>query len=119
MGRLSKSEKIVISGLTFFTAILLFAVFRDDGVLTVYEFSRELRLLEQENARLKNENMKIREEVQALKSDPAAIEKIAREKLNLARPGETIYQIVRETTKEAAPLPQPSSSSSLTSVFGL
>jgi cell division protein FtsB len=38
---------------------------------------------------------KIRREIKALKSNPLAIEKIAREKLNLVKPGETVYQIVR------------------------
>lgn len=118
MGKLSKSEKIVISGLTVFTVILFFAVFHDDGVLTVYDFNQELHLFELDNEKLRKENMKIREEVLALKSDPVAIEKIAREKLNLAKPGETIYQIVREPAKNAASQPQPTTSS-LTSVFGL
>ncbi|MBT5257275.1 MAG: septum formation initiator family protein, partial [Nitrospina sp.] len=36
----------------------------------------------------------LRFEIEALKSDPLSIEVLAREKLNMVRPGETVYQIV-------------------------
>jgi cell division protein FtsB len=50
------------------------------------ELRKEIENLEQENARL-------RERVEKLKSDPHAIEREAREKLHYAKPGEVIYAL--------------------------
>ena len=43
---------------------------------------------------LKKENQKLRYEIDELKSNPFAIEILAREKLNMVRSGETVYQLV-------------------------
>ena len=79
--------------------MVLIAIFSDGGILAVLEFKQDLLSIKNENQRLKNENLKIRREVKALKSYPYPIEKVAREILNLAKPGEIIYQIVRESEK--------------------
>jgi len=50
------------------------------------QLRKEIDSLEQENARL-------RERVEKLKSDPHAIEREAREKLHYAKPGEVIYSL--------------------------
>ncbi len=50
------------------------------------QLQREIKDLEQENARL-------RERIERLKSDPDAIEHEAREKLHYAKPGEVIYSL--------------------------
>jgi cell division protein FtsB len=58
------------------------------------QLRNEIQELEQENARLRNH-------VERLKSDPNAIEHEAREKLHYAKPGEVIY------TLPAQPKAQP------------
>ena len=50
------------------------------------QLHKEIESLQQENARLK-------QRVQRLKSDPHAIEREAREKLHYAKPGEVIYSL--------------------------
>ena len=82
--------------------MLLVAVFNEDGILTVLELDRDLIKLKEGNDALKSENKEMRREIKSLTSDPLAIEKIAREKLRMAKPGETIYQIVRDQ-KTGAP----------------
>jgi cell division protein FtsB len=47
-------------------------------------------------ADLKRENEKLEREVEQLKSDPAMIEAVAREKLGLIRPGEIVIKIGQE-----------------------
>jgi cell division protein FtsB len=47
-------------------------------------------------ADLKRENEKLEREVEQLKSDPAMIEAVAREKLGLVRPGEIVIKIGQE-----------------------
>ncbi|HMD76036.1 MAG TPA: septum formation initiator family protein [Terracidiphilus sp.] len=54
------------------------------------QLQREIKDLEQENARL-------RERIERLKSDPDAIEREAREKLHYAKPGEVIYTLPAQT----------------------
>jgi cell division protein FtsB len=44
-----------------------------------------------ENARLAAENAALAREAHALRSDPAALERAAREELRFVRPGERVY----------------------------
>lgn len=76
--------------------MIIVAVFHENGILTVFEFREQIGKLQQGNEALARENHQLRREIEALKSNPLAIEKIAREKLNLVKPGETVYKIVRE-----------------------
>jgi cell division protein FtsB len=59
-----------------------------------HQLQREINDLEQENARL-------RERIERLKSDPDAIEHEAREKLHYAKPGEVIYTLPAEPQSQA------------------
>jgi len=49
--------------------------------------SQQLKYLEQENERLQ-------EEIQMLKTDPVYIEEVARDKLKVARDNEIIYRVI-------------------------
>lgn len=62
---------------------------------------RELR---QEIQELQQENARLREHVEHLKSDPNAIEHEAREQLHYAKPGEVIYTLPtqRQTSSQPA-----------------
>ncbi|MDE3061494.1 MAG: septum formation initiator family protein [Acidobacteriota bacterium] len=59
---------------------------------------RRLRLEVQD---LQQENARIRDHIQHLKSDPDAIEHQAREQLHYARPGEVIYALPSATQSSA------------------
>ena len=50
--------------------------------------------MKEENNVFRRQNDLLKEEIISLKSDPYAIEKIAREKLNLAKSGDQVYRIV-------------------------
>lgn len=75
---------------------MLTAFFHDEGIFTVFNLQDQMAEMRENNKALSEKNQKIRKEIVALKSNPLAIEKIAREKLNLVKPGETVYQIVRQ-----------------------
>jgi cell division protein FtsB len=47
--------------------------------------------MQSENARLTAENSQLAREARALRSDPAALERAAREELRFVRPGERVY----------------------------
>jgi len=59
------------------------------------EYEREQQALD--TARRRNEAL--REEVRRLRSDPAAIEELARRELGLMKPGETVF-IVKDAEKQ-------------------
>ena len=62
--------------------------------LSVWQQKRvEDRQLRKEIDSLQQENARLRERVQKLRSDPHAIEREAREKLHYAKPGEIIYSL--------------------------
>jgi len=52
----------------------------------------ELQRLEAENIRLESLEKQQRQEIEALKTDSSYVERTARNKLNLARPNETIFR---------------------------
>lgn len=83
--------------LSFWAFFILMAFFNSDGVLAVYEFERNLKILTQKNEHLLEENQQIKSEIHALKTNPAEIEKVAREKLNLVKPKDKVFQFIRDS----------------------
>jgi cell division protein FtsB len=68
-------------------------IFGANGMLIYSHKRTEYRALNKEILELKQENQQLNQRVDALKNDPKAIEKEAREQLRLARPGEVIYTL--------------------------
>ena len=101
---LSSTQRILIMSFALFMAMIGAAVFNEDGFLAVRKFQQELDTLKQSNETLKKENAQIKIQIDRLKTDPFAIEKVAREKLNMVRQDEIVYQIVRQAQE---PEPRP------------
>jgi cell division protein FtsB len=78
------------------------AVFGANGMLVYGKKKAEYRRLQQDNQAMQRENDRLQQQIKALKSDPATIEKEAREQLRYTRPGEMVY-ILPEQSKPAAP----------------
>jgi len=78
-------------------AMLLLAVYNEKGAVAVHARSLKLDALQKENQSIERENKKLNDEIQALQNDPAAIEKLAREKQNLVRPDEIILVVPEES----------------------
>jgi cell division protein FtsB len=97
----------LITGLAL---LILQDVFGTHGVLAMRRSIKEAQQVQQEIDRLNTENQKLQDHVQSLKSDPAAIEKIAREDMGLARPGEYIFKIPPKSSDPAAGNPAPATS---------
>lgn len=76
-------------------------VFGANGFLVFHQKRAESKRLDQEIRKLQEENARREQEIKALKSDPEAIVKEARERLHYAREGETIYKL-------PTPAPSPS-----------
>src|SRR5688500_5778892 len=69
------------------------ALVGDRGVLHLMTQREREQTLAREIEALRDENARLSGDSAALRTDPAAIERIAREELGLARPGETVFLI--------------------------
>jgi cell division protein FtsB len=68
-------------------------VFGTHGFLAMRRTQSEIKKVQADLDRLSKENAALEQEVKDLKTDPKLIEKIARDDLGLARPGEVIIRI--------------------------
>ncbi len=71
-------------------ATLFLALFNDKGALQVHGESQRLSGIQSEIATIEAENLQLTEEIKSLRTDPGAIEKLAREELKLVKPGEVV-----------------------------
>ena len=74
-------------------ALLVHDVFGDHGFLAMRRTQKQVEQLQQEIQKLNEENTRLAEQVKALKTDPRIIERIAREEMGLAKPGELIFKL--------------------------
>ena len=75
-----------------FALLLLQDVFGTHGVLAMRQSQKEAQGIRKDISRLDEENQRLQNSVKALKTDPSAIERIAREEMKLSRQGEYIFQ---------------------------
>ncbi|HXA75743.1 MAG TPA: septum formation initiator family protein [Candidatus Acidoferrales bacterium] len=90
-----------------FSLLLLQDVFGTHGVLAMRRAQKEAATVKQEINLINDENRQLQDRVKALKTDPQAIEHIAREDLGLARPGEFIFKTSPRSADASKPVPQP------------
>ena len=79
--------------------LLLFLVvhniFGTHGYLAMRRTQNEIKKVQTGLDQLNKENLDLEQEVKELRTDPHKIEKIARDELGLARPGEVIIKITQ------------------------
>jgi cell division protein FtsB len=81
---------ILLAGLGL---LILQDVFGTHGVLAMRRAQREATSEQRAIDRINQENVQLQNRVNSLKTDPQAIERIAREQMGLARPGEYIFKV--------------------------
>ncbi len=74
-------------------ALLINALFGDGGVLQLMHHRERTAALSRELEGLRQENAQLAREIAQLRSDPRTVERLAREELGLAAPGETVFLI--------------------------
>jgi cell division protein FtsB len=74
-------------------ALVINTLFGDHGVIHLMAQRRKGAAIEQTIEQLREENARLTREIAALRSDPLTIERLAREELGLAAPGETVFLI--------------------------
>ena len=74
-------------------ALVVHDIFGTHGYLAMRRTQNEIRKVNADLDQLNKENAELEQEVKELKTDPHKIEKIARDELGLAKPGEVIIKI--------------------------
>ena len=73
--------------------LLMHEVFGQNGYLTLRNQKRQYNALQQKIQTVSKQNQQLEQKIKALKDNPEAIEKQARDQLHLAKPGEIIYML--------------------------
>jgi cell division protein FtsB len=84
--------------------LLLFAgsahvIFGEHGLLAKHRMNQSTQQLQKEIQELNQDNERLSGQILDLKSDPQLIERIAREEMGLARPGELIFKLPAKEKK--------------------
>ncbi len=74
-------------------ALLVHDVFGQHGFIAMRRTQKEIDQIREQIGKLNDENKSLSAQVTSLKSDPKSIERIAREEMGLARPGEMIFKL--------------------------
>jgi cell division protein FtsB len=77
----------------FVLVLVVHDVFGAHGFIAMRRTQNEIERVRKDIDRLNSENIQLGRKVKALKTDPHAIEQIAREELQRAKPGEVIIRI--------------------------
>ncbi len=91
----------------FVLALVVHDVFGAHGFIAMRRTQNEINKVRQDIDRLNSENVELGEQVKALKTDPHLIEKIAREELQHAKPGEVIIRIPQSQPASQDPPAKP------------
>ena len=90
------SQKQLYKGiilLVFFSFAIIF-VFGDHGVLKLYKIKNERKMIQKKIAELRDEKEILKNEKNRIENDLDYIEKIAREKYKMVKPGEKIFKVI-------------------------
>jgi cell division protein FtsB len=101
LGRKLRRRVIVFILYTFFIAGLVAALFGKGGMVDLLRLHGELAAARSGLAEQQSRVEGLRLEVERLRQDPAARERVAREELGMAKPGEVIFLLPRSKGEEA------------------
>jgi len=89
-------QKQFFKGLVFlicFSLIIVF-IFGDHGLLKLYKIKKERQIVQKKITLLREEREKLKTEKIKIENDLSYIEKIAREKYKMVKPGEKIFKVI-------------------------
>ena len=110
-----RATQVTLKAVTLLSGVLtiVFLVsffFSDRGIAELQHARRRVADLKTDIGRLEAENARLRAEIESAKRSTWAVERIAREDLSMARPGEVVYMLPKPTAAgkrgPAAPTPR-------------
>lgn len=84
---------------TLIFIVLVILIIFLPGFSKLQELRQKDKQLKEEIVKMKVDNLALGQESQRLENDPLYAEKVAREKMGLAREGEIIYKIIPEKSE--------------------
>ncbi len=98
----AETQKKVIRGVLFLIAItlLIVFVFGDHGIFQLYKLKRERAKIQKHISELRENREILISEKNRLENDLEYIEKLAREKYRMAKPGEKVFKVVPKENNE-------------------
>ena len=104
MGRGAAAALLVVA-----LGYIPYHLYARSGLARTIELRRDLRSLRARNAQLAADNERLSREAEALRVDPAALERVARAELGWVRPGEIVVDLgpPPEATRPPALFPSP------------
>jgi len=105
----------IIQGAIVIGLLTVVGLFFLPVIQTENDYKAKLAELQRKTAAAEDQQAQLKLETEHMKNDPAYVEHIARDRLNMGRPGETIihfdsYQSVPATVKTVSPTPENDSS---------
>ena len=88
-----RKKAVTLFGVILLIALVVGSLFGDRGILQLVSQRERAEALAREIDEMREENQRLAQEIRALQSDPRAVERLAREQLGLARPGEKVFVI--------------------------
>ncbi|MGA9116759.1 MAG: septum formation initiator family protein [Bacteroidota bacterium] len=90
-----RNKRLVVA-LLVLVPLAITVVFGPRGLVQRVRFTHERAVLKEKIREAEAEGRRLRAEVAALIREDVAIEKVARERWGMARPGETVYMVRRK-----------------------
>ncbi|MFZ0334486.1 MAG: septum formation initiator family protein [Candidatus Acidiferrales bacterium] len=90
-----------------FCLLVLQDVFGGHGLMAMHRSKVQMQAIQAQIDKLDQQNRDLQQRIQNLKTDPSAIEKIARDRMGLARPGELIFSLPPKPDAKPATPPRP------------
>jgi cell division protein FtsB len=87
---------------TLIVSLSLVTIVGERGVLYLWRLHGEKNRLDVQNFHLQRENETLRQRLFRIRNDDDFLEKLAREELNMVRPGEVVYRFQSPTSGGAA-----------------
>ena len=95
---IAATQKQFIQGIVFLIcmSLIIIFIFGDHGLLKLYKIKSQRKKVQNHITQLREEREKRREEKSKIENDLEYIEKIAREKYKMVKPGEKIFKVVED-----------------------
>ena len=96
--QVAATQKQFIRGIIFLLCItlLIIFIFGDHGLLQLYKLKRDRAKIQTQIAQLRKERERVMVEKNQLENDIQYLEKLARERYRMVKPGEKVYKVIPE-----------------------
>ena len=94
--QIDETQKKLVRGALSLIGVLMVLVFifADHGLLQLYKLKKEKNKIQDHISNLREEKEKLVSEKHRLENDIGYIEKLAREKYRMAKPGEKVFKVI-------------------------